>query len=139
MRHRVAGRKLNRNSSHRKALRKNLMRGLFAEFGEKGYIVTTRTKAKFVQPHAEKLITLAKSKSLHNIRQAMAILGDKAIVQKLFDEIGPYFVNRPGGYTRIVRLERPRLGDNAVVAYFGFVRDEDAAAAEQPAVAVAEE
>lgn len=115
------------------------MRGLFAEFGNKGYIVTTRTKAKYIQPHAEKLITLAKNKSLHNVRRAMSILQDKEIVQKLFDEIGPYFEGRPGGYTRIVRLERPRLGDNAVVAYFGFVRDDEAAATATPEVAVAED
>ena len=134
MRHRVAGRKLNRNSSHRKALAKNLMRGLFIEFDGNGYIVTTREKAKFVQPKAEKLITLAKQKTLHNIRQAFSILRDRDLVAKLFDKIGPYYASRPGGYTRVVRLGRNRLGDNASQAYLGFVKiDENVAAATTPA------
>ena len=123
MRHRVAGRKLNRTTAHRKALSRNLMRGLFKEFEGKGFIVTTQTKAKFCQPQAEKLITLSRRKTLHNIRRAMAVLQDRELVSTLFDAIGPYYATRPGGYTRVVRLPKNRLGDNAVQAYFGFVRD----------------
>ena len=124
MRHRLAGRKLNRNTAHRKALAKNLMRGLFQEFDRKGYIVTTREKAKYCQPKAEKLISLARTKTVHNVRRAMAVLCDRNLVSKLFDEIGPYYAERPGGYTRVVRLSTNRLGDNASRAYFGFVRDQ---------------
>ena len=124
MRHRLAGRKLNRSTAHRKALAKNLMRGLFKEFDRKGYIVTTREKAKYCQPKAEKLISLARTKTVHNVRRAMAVLCDRDLVTKLFDEIGPYYAERPGGYTRVIRLSTNRLGDNAVQAYFGFVRDE---------------
>ena len=110
------------------------MRGLFTEFdgdgsgNGNGYIVTTREKAKYCQPKAEKLITLAKTKSVHNIRQAMAVLRDRELIAKLFDEIGPYYAQRPGGYTRIIRLGKNRLGDNASRAYFGFVRTDEAAA-----------
>ncbi len=125
MRHRVAGKKLNRNGSHRRALSRNLMRAMIIEWQGKGHIVTTRAKAKFIQPQVEKLITLAKTKSVHNIRRAMASLGDREVVQLLFDEIGPYYNDRPGGYTRILRLVKPRLGDASVRAYLGFVREDD--------------
>lgn len=125
MRHRLAGKKLNRNSSHRKALSRNMMRAIIIEWQGKGHIVTTRAKAKFIQPQIEKLITLAKEKSVHNIRRAMAALGDREVVQLLFDEIGPYYKNRPGGYTRILRMVKPRLGDASVRAYLGFVREDD--------------
>ena len=133
MRHRVAGYKLNRNSSHRKALAKNMMRSFFLEFDKKGYIVTTRTKAKFIQPKVEKMISLARNKTVHNVRRAMAALGDREAVSKLFDQIGPYYADRPGGYTRVLGLARTRLGDNAPRAYFGYVRED-----EQEAVAEAE-
>ena len=129
MRHRVAGRKMNRSPAHRRALRKNLIRSLLVEFGEKDYVITTRTKAKYVQPAAEKMITLAKTKNVHNVRRAMAVLQDKELVQKLFDEIGPYYADRPGGYTRVVKLSKPRLGDNATRAYLGFVRVDEQAEA----------
>ncbi len=129
MRHRVAGYKLNRNSSHRKALAKNMMRSFFLEFDRKGYIVTTRTKAKFIQPQVEKMISLSRNKTLHNVRRAMAVLCDREAVSKLFDQIGPYYADRPGGYTRVLGLARTRLGDNAPRAYFGYVRTEEPAAA----------
>ena len=125
MRHRVAGKKLNRNGSHRKALAKNLMRSFVIEWQGKGHIVTTRSKAKFVQPKIEKLISLSRNKTVHNIRRAMAILGDREVVQLLFDEIGPYYSERPGGYTRVLRMVKPRLGDAAVQAYLGYVREDD--------------
>ncbi|MEE8142020.1 MAG: 50S ribosomal protein L17 [Planctomycetota bacterium] len=115
---------MNRSAAHRKALAKSLIRGLLVEFDRKDYIITTHTKAKFTRPQAEKMISLARTKSVHNIRRAMRILQDRELVAKLFDEIGPYYAQRPGGYTRIVRLAQPRLGDCAPRAYFGFVRDE---------------
>ena len=125
MRHRVAGKKLSRTSSHRKALAKNLMRAMIIEWQGKGHIVTTRSKAKFIQPRVEKLISLARDKSVHNIRRAMSIIGDRKLVQLLFDEIGPYYKERPGGYTRVLRMVKPRLGDASVRAYLGYVREDD--------------
>ena len=125
MRHRVAGKKLNRTSSHRKALAKNLMRSLIIEWQGKGHIVTTRSKAKFIQPRVEKLISLSRNKSVHNIRRAMSLIGDRKLVQLLFDEIGPYYKERPGGYTRLLRMVKPRLGDASVRAYLGYVREDD--------------
>ena len=125
MRHRVAGKKLNRTSSHRKALAKNLMRAFLIEWQGKGHIVTTRSKAKFIQPKIEKLISLSRSKTVHNVRRAMALIGDRDAVRVLFDEIGPYYSERPGGYTRVLRLVKPRLGDASVRAYLGYVREDD--------------
>jgi len=108
MRHKIRGRKLNRSSAHRKALGRNLFRSLITHHR----IVTTPEKAKHYRPFAEKLITLSKEKTLHNVRRAMAQVPDKDVIKKLFDEIGPHFKDRPGGYTRIVRLAKNRLGDN---------------------------
>jgi large subunit ribosomal protein L17 len=96
---------------------KNLITALFLN----GRIVTTIAKAKEYRPMAEKLITLAKEKTVHRMRQANASLGSRPAVQKLFDEIGPAFVDRPGGYTRIVKLARPRLGDKGTRVYFELV------------------
>ncbi len=78
---------------------------------------------------AEKMITLAKTRNLHNIRRAVSILQDKTVVKKLFEEIAPRFQDRPGGYTRILRLQKNRLGDNASQAIFELVGYEPAAAA----------
>ena len=125
MRHRVAGKKLNRTSSHRKALAKNLMRAFLIEWQGKGHIVTTRSKAKFIQPKIEKLISLSRNKTVHNVRRAMSLIGDRDAVRVLFDEIGPYYNERPGGYTRVLRLVKPRLGDASVRAYLGYVRADD--------------
>lgn len=125
MRHRVAGRKLNRTTSHRGALLESLIRGLVLEFDRKGYIVTTRAKAKFAQPSLEKMITMAATKNVANVRRAMRVLNDRDLVAKLFDKIGPYYKERKGGYTRVVRLSTPRLGDNGTRAYFGFVKDDE--------------
>ena len=130
MRHRVHGRKLNRSTAHRKALRRNLARSLFLSFGGREHIITTPEKAKFARPFVEKLITLAKVKSLPNFRRGLSILGDKPATKKLFDEIGPRFADRPGGYTRIIRTSRRRLGDRARQVLFGFVREEAQAAAQ---------
>jgi large subunit ribosomal protein L17 len=86
-----------------------------------GRVVTTLTKAKEYRPFAEKLITLAKVKSLHNIRRAERDIQDKTVLKKLFDEIGPHFSERNGGYTRILKLSKPRLGDHAPQAIFELV------------------
>ena len=118
MRHRVKTKKLSRTASHRKAMARNLVSALI----EHERIETTLTKAKAHRPFAEKLVTLAKEKNLANYRRALALLGnDKAAVAKLFDVLGPRFKERPGGYTRILKLEQPRLGDKAPRAFFEFV------------------
>jgi large subunit ribosomal protein L17 len=118
MRHRVKTKKLSRTASHRKAMARNLVSSLI----EHERIETTLTKAKAHRSFAEKLVTLAKEKTLANYRRALALLGnDKAAVAKLFDVLGPRFKERPGGYTRILKLEQPRLGDKAPRAYFEFV------------------
>jgi large subunit ribosomal protein L17 len=117
MRHRVAGKKLGRNGTHRRAVMRNIIASLF----DHERIVTTIPKAKHYRRAAEKLITLGKVKSLHNVRRAQAILQDKDMVKKLFDEIGPRMKDRPGGYTRIVKLSKRRLGDNATQAIWELV------------------
>lgn len=127
MRHQKRGRKLNRNAAHRLALKRNLTRSLFLTFGDRDYVVTTREKAKFVQPFAEKLITLAKNKTLHNYRRGLKLLRDEDAVKKLFDEIGPRYKERHGGYTRVIRTPTRRLGDKASQVLFGFVRDSEVA------------
>jgi large subunit ribosomal protein L17 len=117
MRHKLSGRKLNRSGAHRKALARNLFRELITHHR----IITTPEKAKNFRPFAEKLITLAKVNTLHNIRLALSEVPDKTVVKKLFDVVGPHFQSRPGGYTRIVRLARNRLGDNAAQAIWELV------------------
>ena len=126
MRHRKTGRKLGRNSSHRKALGRNLVSSLF----EHGRITTTVEKAKEYRQMAEKMITLAKTRNLHNIRRAVSILQNKTVVKKLFEEIAPRYLDRPGGYTRILRLQKNRLGDNASQAVFELVGYEPSSANE---------
>lgn len=116
MRHRKAGRRLGRTSEHRKATMKSLAVGLFRH----NHIVTTVPKAKELRRFAEPLITLAKTDSVANRRRAFAALRDNAVVKKLFTEIGPAFSDRPGGYTRILRL-RNRLGDNAELSRIELV------------------
>jgi len=133
VRHKIHGRKLNRSSAHRLALRRNLARSLFLSFGGREHIITTPEKAKFARPFVEKLITLAKKKTLAGFRRGLSILADKPMTKKLFDEIGPRYVDRPGGYTRIIRTARRRLGDKARQVLFGFVKSEPAAEAAQVA------
>jgi len=116
MRHRQSGRQLNRNSSHRKAMFKNMSSSLF----EHELIRTTLAKAKELRRKAEPLITLAKRDSVANRRLAFARLGDKAIVTKLFTELGPRYVERPGGYLRILKCGF-RTGDKAPMAYVELV------------------
>src|SRR5215470_5067714 len=119
MRHLKAGRKLNRNASHRAALLRNLSCALI----EHERIITTLAKAKALRPFIEKLITLAKKGTLHARRQAVARLHDKDAVAKLFKEIGPRFADRPGGYTRIIRRHERRLGDAGPTAYIELLRE----------------
>jgi len=117
MRHRKAGKKIGRTTSHRRATFRNMVAALF----EHERIVTTVEKAKALRPRAEKLLTLGKEKTLHNVRRAQAILQDKSMVKKLFDELGPRYKDRAGGYTRILRLPKRRLGDGASQAIFELV------------------
>jgi large subunit ribosomal protein L17 len=116
MRHQRAGKKLGRDSAHRKALYANLAGALI----EHGRIRTTITKAKAVRPIAEQMITLGRRGDLHARRQAVAFLRSKDVVHKLFAEVGPSFVDRPGGYTRITRIG-PRQGDAAEMAYLELI------------------
>jgi len=135
MRHRIAGMQLNRTSSHRTALLRNLACSLF----EHETICTTMPKAKFVKSFAEKLITLSRKGDLAARRRAIALLGGNKIilsdvdgeaqktgtvVGKLFSEIGPRYIDRPGGYTRIVRLAKKRLGDNTQLVLLQLVEKE---------------
>jgi large subunit ribosomal protein L17 len=108
MRHRVAGRKFDRPTSARLAL----FRGLVTELLRHEQIKTTEAKAKEVRGLAEKMITLGKDGSLASRRQVLSYVYDKEVARKVFDELGPRYQDRPGGYTRIVKLG-PRLGDGA--------------------------
>jgi large subunit ribosomal protein L17 len=116
MRHRRAGRKLGRDRDHRRALYANLAVALF----EHGRIKTTEAKAKEVRPLAEQMITLGKRGDVAAHRQAVAFLRSKPIAHKLFAEIAPRFADRPGGYTRIVKIG-PRAGDAAEMVYLELV------------------
>ena len=125
MRHHVAGKKLNRNKGQRKALRRVLIKQLF----ENDRIKTTKAKAIAIRSDAEKLITLAKKsldatdiEKVNARRLAAATLADDQIVRKLFDDIAPRFEDRPGGYTRIVKLGQ-RKGDSAEMVILELVED----------------
>lgn len=131
MRHRKSGRKLNRNSSHRKAMFRNMSASLI----EHEVIRTTVAKAKELRSVAEPLITLAKNDSVHNRRIAFSRLRDKAAVGKLFSEIGPRYTDRPGGYIRILKCGY-RPGDNAPMAIVELV---DRPAVEETADEASEE
>lgn len=117
MRHRVAGKKLGRTTSHRQAMMRNMTVSLI----EHERIVTTIQKAKAVKPFVEKLVTLSKEATMHNRRRAFAKVRSREAVQKLFDVLGPRFQERPGGYCRVLRLSKPRLGDNGERAILEFV------------------
>ena len=120
MRHRKAGKRLGRTSSHRIAMFRNMVTSLF----EHERIITTTEKAKEVKPIAEKLITLAKRGDLHARRQALGFIRSKAIVDKLFTVIKDKFVDRNGGYTRILQTG-VRKGDAAAMAIFELVGYEE--------------
>lgn len=112
----VKGKRLGGSASHQKAILSNLAAALFTH----DKVTTTVTKAKVLRPFAEQLITKARSGSLHDRRQVLKYISDNAVVTKLFDEIGPRYVERPGGYTRIVKIG-PRRGDNTEMAIIELV------------------
>ncbi len=116
MRHGRADWKLGRETKHRKSMLRNLVTNLLRE----ERMVTTVQKAKFMRPHAEKMITLGKRGGLHARRQAAAFLVDPETVSKLFEKVGPRFSSRPGGYTRLIRLAW-RKGDGAELAMVELV------------------
>jgi len=116
MRHAKAGRKLGRDSAHRKALYANLACSLI----EHGRIRTTEAKAKAVKPYAEKMITLGRRGDLHARRQALSELRSQEVVHKLFADVAPRMADRPGGYSRIVKLGH-RQGDAAEMVYLELV------------------
>jgi large subunit ribosomal protein L17 len=125
MRHRIAGYQLGRSSAHRTALRRNLI----TDFFRHERIRTTRTKADSIRGAAERLITLAKrgnalgeAKAVHARRLASARLNDPEVVKKLFDDIAPRYADRPGGYTRLLKLG-PRLGDSAPMVILELVEE----------------
>ncbi len=111
MKHRIAGRKLNRPTPHRNAMLRNLVKDLLVYES----IQTTEARAKEARRSAERIITLGKDGTLHARRQALQFLNAKSVVAKVFDEIAPRYVGRPGGYTRIVKIGR-RAGDGAPMA-----------------------
>lgn len=127
MRHKKSGRKLNRNASHRSALFRNMAKALLTY----GKIRTTEAKAKELRGVVERLITLALRNDLHSRRLAFQALGDHKVVQVLFDEIAPRFAGVPGGYTRVLKLGAPRVGDCAAMAIIEFTRQAEVAATEE--------
>jgi large subunit ribosomal protein L17 len=110
------GRRFGGDAAHQKAMFGNLVASLIAAEA----IVTTEAKAKALRPVAEKMITKARKGGLHNHRQVVAFIRDKEMAHKLFEEVGPRYANRPGGYTRILKLG-PRDGDNAPMARIELV------------------
>jgi len=122
MRHRLSGRKLNRTSSHRKAMFRNMATALLKH----EQIKTTLPKAKELRPVVERMITLGKRGNLHARRQALGFLKDEKVVRKLFDSLAERYGDRAGGYTRVLKAGF-RYGDSAPMAYIELVdRDEDA-------------
>jgi large subunit ribosomal protein L17 len=132
MRHRLAGRNLSRNSAHRRALRKSLCQALF----QHDRIRTTLAKAKEIRPMAEKLISIAKKGDLASRRLVIRLMGDRSlatekdpastdsVVRRLFREVAPRFADRPGGYTRIVKLADHRIGDGSPLVLLELVAEE---------------
>ncbi|MDH3627111.1 MAG: 50S ribosomal protein L17 [Acidobacteriota bacterium] len=116
MRHRKSGRKLGRTSEHRMAMLRNMSSSLFTN----ERIKTTLAKAKALRPYAERLVTLSKRETLHARRQVLRSIPDRKVVAKLFDSLAARYAQRPGGYTRIIKLG-PRRGDNAEMAIIELV------------------
>jgi len=119
MRHNKSGRKLGRNSGHRNAMMRNMVTSLI----EHGKITTTDSRAKELRKLVERMITLGKRGDLHARRQASQVIRTRQVLAKLFDQIGPRFKDRPGGYTRIIKLGN-RLGDNASQSIIELVEEE---------------
>jgi large subunit ribosomal protein L17 len=124
MRHRVAGRKFDRNTGHRVAMFRNLVTDLL----KYEHIQTTEQKAKEIRGMAERVITLGKDGTVHARRQALRFVSDKDVVDRVFSVYAPRFAERPGGYTRIIKIGR-RLGDGADVAIIELLKDETPARA----------
>jgi large subunit ribosomal protein L17 len=118
MRHRVKGRQLGRSSNHRRAMLNNLAAALFGH----DQIVTTEAKAKELRPFAERLVTLARRGDLHARRRIERRIRDRKVADRLFKEIGPRFADRPGGYTRIIKLGH-RSGDGAEMARIELIAE----------------
>jgi large subunit ribosomal protein L17 len=116
MRHGMVNRKLGRTSAHRNALFRNQLSSLI----DRERIITTLPKAKELRPQIERLITIGRTDNVHNRRQVFRVLGDETLVAKVFDTLGPRFAERPGGYTRIIKIG-PRRGDSAETAIIEFV------------------
>ena len=123
MRHCKTAKKLGRTKEHRIALRRNLIASVLIKDNMR--IKTTLAKAKFIKPHLEKLISLAREKTLHNYRRALALVQNEAAVARLFKEIGPSFAasGRPGGYTRVLKLATRRLGDGGKQAFIEIISE----------------
>ena len=130
MRHGMVNRKLGRTSAHRNALFRNQLASLI----DRERIITTLPKAKELRPQIERLVTLGRTDSVHNRRQAARVIADEGLVQKVFGTLSPRFADRPGGYTRIIKLG-PRRGDAAEMCIIEFVdyKLETEAAEETPA------
>lgn len=131
MRHKKAGKKLGRTSSHRAAMARNMAVSLI----EHERIVTTVPRAKNIKPLVEKLVTISKEAGMHNRRRVFAQVRSKEATKKLFDVLGPRFKARPGGYCRILKLNKPRLGDKGERAIIEFVERTPAEAASAAAEA----
>src|SRR5437016_375444 len=116
MRHGMVNRKLGRTSAHRNALFRNQLSSLI----DRERIITTLPKAKELRPQVERLVTIGKTDNVHNRRQVFRVVGDETLVAKVFDTLGPRFAERPGGYTRIIKIG-PRRGDAAETAIIEFV------------------
>ncbi len=129
MRHRCAGNRLGRTTEHRIAMTRNMANSMVLH----ERIVTTLAKAKAVKPFVEKLVTLGRRDTLPNRRRAFAELNDKQSVKKLFSVLGPRFAKRDGGYCRILKLTKPRLGDNGARAILEFVERTPKEKVETPA------
>jgi len=119
MRHRLHTFKIGRSGAHRRAMLANMVSSLI----EHGEITTTLVKAKEARRFADKMVTLGKKGGLHHIRQAVAKLRNKTAVKKLFDEIAPKYMTRAGGYTRIIRISKPRVGDAADMCLLQLVEE----------------
>jgi len=119
MRHMKSGKRLGRNTSHRKAM----MRNMVTSFFDHEKITTTDARAKELRKMAEKLITMARRGDLHSRRLVMQVVRDNKVVAKLFDQIAPRYTERPGGYTRIIKLGH-RSGDNASLSVIELVEEE---------------
>jgi large subunit ribosomal protein L17 len=117
MKHRILGKKLNRTPAHRRSMERNFVCSVIKH----ERVETTLAKAKALQRNVEKMITLGKERNLARYRRALSYLRDEAAAKKLFDELGPRYANRPGGYTRVLRLSTHRIGDGTQKAILELV------------------